>query len=107
VTVYEKRYWIEEMFSDHKSRGLNLEKTRLVDANRIEKLLVALTIAYLWIMQIGHSVVVEGNIKQVDNKALKRSVSLCQIGLRYLRELIFDGVSPPIFTANFEENRGT
>lgn len=45
VKVYGKRYWIEEMFSDHKSRGLNLEKTRLVDADRIQKLLVAVTVA--------------------------------------------------------------
>jgi hypothetical protein len=35
VKVYGERYWIEEMFSDHKSRGLNLEKTRLRDADRI------------------------------------------------------------------------
>ena len=47
VKVYGKRYWIEEMKSFHKSRGLNLEKTRLVDAERIQKLLVAVTIAYL------------------------------------------------------------
>jgi hypothetical protein len=103
VKVYGKRYWIEEMFSDHKSRGLNLEKTRLKDADRIQKLLVAVTIAYLWLMQIGNSVVSQGETKQVDNKGAQRSVSLCQIGLRWLRELIAEGVSPPIFTANFEE----
>lgn len=107
VAVYQKRYWIEEMFSDHKSRGLNLEKTRLRDAERIQKLLVAVATAYLWLMQIGHSVVVTGNHKEVDNKGAKRSVSLCQIGLRYLRELIAEGVSPPIFTADFEVNWGT
>lgn len=107
VKVYEKRYWIEEMFSDHKSRGLNLEKTRLVDADRIQKLLVAVTIAYLWLMQIGNLVVTQGETKQVDNKGAKRSVSLCQIGLRWLTELIAEGVSPPIFTANFEVNLGT
>lgn len=107
IKVYGKRYWIEEMFSDHKSRGLNLEKTRLMDADRIQKLLVAVTIAYLWLMQIGNLVVAQGETKQVDNKGAKRSVSLCQIGLRWLRELIFEGVSPPIFTANFEVNWGT
>lgn len=107
VKEYGKRFWIEEMFSDHKSRGLNLEKTRLVDPDRIQKLLVAVTLAYLWLMQIGNSVVVEGNHKKVDNKGAERSVSLCQIGLRWLRELIADGVSPPIFTADFEENLGT
>ncbi len=41
LEVYAKRFWIEEMFSDHKSRGLNLEKTRLTDANRLQKLLVS------------------------------------------------------------------
>jgi hypothetical protein len=101
VTTYGKRYWIEEMFSDHKSRGLNLEKTRLTDADRIQKLLVAVTLAYLWLMEIGFSVVTTGNSKQVDNKGAERSVSLCQIGLRWLRELFSDGVSPPLFTVDF------
>ena len=64
------------MFSDHKSRGLNLEKTRLKDANRIQRLLVAVTIAYLWLMQIGNLVVAQGKHKEVDNKAAQRSVSL-------------------------------
>jgi len=36
---YANRFWIEEMFSDHKSRGLNLESTRLIDPDRIERLL--------------------------------------------------------------------
>jgi len=101
VGIYGKRFWIEEMFSDHKSRGLNLEKTRLKDSDRIQKLMIAVTLAYLWLMEIGFSVIVEGNEKQVDNKGLERSVSLCQIGLRWLRELLNDGLSPPLFTANF------
>ena len=52
VSTYVKRYWIEEMFSDHKSRGLNLEKTRVKDVDRLQRLLIALTIAYLWLMEI-------------------------------------------------------
>lgn len=101
VAVYAKRFWIEEMFSDHKSRGLNLEKTRLTDPERIQRLLVAVSIAYLWLMEIGDWVVTGGRHKQVDNKGAQRSVSLCQIGLRWLRELFSDGVSPPLFTVNF------
>ncbi|HKE03218.1 MAG TPA: hypothetical protein VKE91_04120, partial [Blastocatellia bacterium] len=42
--TYAERFWIEEMFSDHKSRGLNLESTRLTDPDRIERLLVAVTL---------------------------------------------------------------
>lgn len=101
VATYAKRYWIEEMFSDHKSRGLNLEKTRVKDADRLQRLLIAVTLAYLWLMEIGFSAVRQGKGKEVDNKGAKRSVSLCQIGLRWLRELLNDGLSPPIFTINF------
>jgi hypothetical protein len=101
IEVYAKRFWIEEMFSDHKSRGLNLEKTRLTDADRLQRLLVAVSLAYLWLMEIGFAVVSTGNQKQVDNKGIKRSVSLCQIGLRWLRELLNNEESPPFFTVNF------
>jgi hypothetical protein len=101
VATYAKRFWIEEMFSDHKSRGLNLEKTRVRDTDRLQRLLIAMTLAYLWVMEIGFSVVSAGQGKKVDNKGASRSVSLCQIGLRWLRELLNDGLSPPIFTINF------
>jgi Transposase DDE domain len=58
--IYSDRFWIEEMFFDHKSRGLNLESTRLTDPDRIERLLVAVTLAYLWIMEVGVFVVNSG-----------------------------------------------
>lgn len=103
IEIYAKRFWIEEMFSDHKSRGLNLEKTRLTDLDRLQRLLVAVTLAYLWLMQIGFCVVTTDNPKQVDNKGAERSISLCQIGFRWLRELLNDGLSPPLLTVNFGE----
>src|SRR5262249_52466673 len=62
--TYAERFWIEEMFSDHKSRGLNLESTRLTDPDRIERLLVAVTLAYLWIMEVGALVVIRGQWRQ-------------------------------------------
>ena len=100
--TYEKRYWIEEMFSDHKRRGLNLEQTRLVDEDRLQRLLVAVTLAYLWLMQVGFQVVRRGWWRQVDNRGATRSVSLCQIGLRWLKEQMNQGLLPPLFTACFE-----
>src|SRR5215475_8894641 len=96
--TYAERFWIEEMFSDHKSRGLNLESTRLTDPDRIERLLVAVTLAYLWIMEVGALVVIRGQWRQVDNRGAKRSVSLCQIGLRWLKEQMNLGLLPPLFT---------
>lgn len=77
IEIYAKRFWIEEMKSFHKSRGLNLEKTRLKDAGRLQRLLVVVTLAYLWLMEIGFLVVSRGQTKAVDNKGRNRSVSLC------------------------------
>ena len=100
-TCYGERFWIEEMFSDHKSRGLNLEKTRLTDPARLQRLLVAVTLAYLWVLQIGFHVVPKGWWRQVDNRGQERSVSLCQIGLRWLTEERNAGRLPPLFTLTF------
>lgn len=98
---YGERFWIEEMFSDHKSRGLNLEKTRLTDPARLQRLLVAVTLTYLWVLQIGFQVVQKGWWRQVDNRGQARSVSLCQIGLRWLTEERNAGRLPPLFTLTF------
>jgi len=100
--IYANRYWIEEMLSDHKSRGLNLESTRLTDPDRIKRLLVAVTLAYLWIMEVGALVVTSGQRRQVDNRGASRSVSLCQIGLRWLSERRNLGFLPPLFSGCFK-----
>ena len=105
--IYANRFWIEEMFSDHKSRGLNLESTRLTDPDRIERLLVAVTLAYLWIMEVGALVVNSGQWRQVDNRGAKRSVSLCQIGLRWLRERQNLGFLPSLFSGCFKPLEAT
>jgi hypothetical protein len=99
--LYERRYWVEEMFSDNKSRGLNLEATRITNPDRVERLLVAVRLAYLWIMEVGALVVSEGQWRQVDNRGAERSVSLCQIGLRWLREKMMQGVLPPLLTCRY------
>lgn len=100
--IYAERFWIEEMFSDHKSRGLNLESTRITDPDRLERLLVAVTLAYLWIMEVGVIVVNSGQRRQVDNRGASRSVSLCQIGLRWLTERKELGFLPPLFSGCFK-----
>ncbi len=105
--IYASRFWIEEMFSDHKSRGLNLESTRLTDPDRLERLLVAVTLAYLRIMEVGALVVIRDRWRQVDNRGAERSVSLCQIGLRWLKERQNEGFLPPLFSWYFKPLEAT
>lgn len=50
---YKKRFSIETMFSDIKSRGFNLHKAQLDQPKRVEKLMIAVALAYLIIFLWG------------------------------------------------------
>src|SRR5262249_24522938 len=45
---YKKRWGIETLFGALKSRGFNLEETRLKDPERLSRLLALLAIAFTW-----------------------------------------------------------
>ena len=47
------RWGIECMFSDFKSRGFGITKTQLQHADRIERLILVLTIALYWAVATG------------------------------------------------------
>ncbi len=48
LALYRKRWRIECLFGDSKSRGLNMEDTRLTDPVKLNTLLVILTLAMAW-----------------------------------------------------------
>ena len=50
---YSKRFQIETFFSDQKSRGFNLHKSHLSDPDRLENLMLAACLAYLWMIYLG------------------------------------------------------
>jgi len=53
VLDYGMRWGIECLFSDFKSRGFSITKTHLVHADRIERLILVLTIALYWAVSTG------------------------------------------------------
>jgi hypothetical protein len=53
VLDYGMRWGIEPMFSDFKSRGFGITKTQLKHADRIERLILILTIALYWAASTG------------------------------------------------------
>lgn len=53
VLDYGMRWGIEPMFSDFKSRGFDITTTRLIHAERIERLILVLSIAYYWAVSTG------------------------------------------------------
>ena len=50
---YGLRWGIEALFSDLKTRGFSVTKTQLRHADRIERLLLVLTIALYWAVSTG------------------------------------------------------
>jgi len=49
-------------------------------------------------MEVGALVANHGQWRQVDNRGAERSVSLCQIGSRWMKERQNLGFLPPLFS---------
>lgn len=52
--AYRKRFLMETLFSDIKSRGFSVHKTRLKDPTKIHRLLIAVALAYIWVLWMGN-----------------------------------------------------
>ena len=50
---YRKRWSIETMFGDIKSRGFNVHKSKLTDAQRVAKMLIVICLAYILVFKLG------------------------------------------------------
>ena len=92
--LYRKRCLIETFFSDEKSRGFNIHKTRIKDPKRLEKLLLVACFAYIWIVYLGAVARKEGKEGQFRRKD-RRVLSLFQLGKDYLEHLLECAISLP------------
>ena len=89
---YSRRMSIEQSFRDDKSSGFDLEHIRLQHAERIDHLLLAVALATLWCHELGEFVLQQGDQArcQVD-PSHTRSLSLFQLGLRWLKRTLATG----------------
>ena len=83
-TEYRERTWEEEGFRDTKSLGLRWEHSRVRDPQRVERLLLLIAFALLWLMGLGQRVVRCGWRRQLDDRR-RRTLSYFQLGRRWLR----------------------
>lgn len=95
VYWYQKRFQIETFFSDQKSRGFGLAKSHLSDPKRLERLLIATCLAYLWIVCLGVAVVRSGKLFRI-HRAHRCDLSLFQIGLLWLEYCLNEGLPIPV-----------
>ncbi|NGX26785.1 MAG: hypothetical protein K940chlam6_00710, partial [Chlamydiae bacterium] len=53
IVLYRRRWEIETMFGCLKTRGFRMEDTHIIDADKIERLIFVLAIAFCWAYRIG------------------------------------------------------
>jgi hypothetical protein len=84
---YGKRFLIETFFSDQKSRGFNLDKSRISNPERLSRLMIGACLAYYWIIYLG-VVALERGWKRIIHRKSRCDLSLFQLGLRLLKVLL-------------------
>ena len=92
---YTLRFLVETFFSDQKSRGFHLHKSHLSDPARLERLMIAACLAYIWIIFLGALVLDQGQIARI-HRADRCDLSLFQLGLRWLEHLLNENEPIPV-----------
>ena len=97
LRAYRKRMWTEELYGDLKGHGFDLEATRLGSVVRLERLVLAVSLVYVWLLAFGSWVVKRGLRHYVDRRC-RRDKSYFRIGWDYLeRQLRLEGSFRLIF----------
>lgn len=79
-----KRFWIEPTFRDWKSYGFDLESSHLTDDKRLDRLLLGMAVATLWLLHLGYWVVETGRADWLTAEH-RRDYSLFRLGRDYAR----------------------
>ncbi len=85
---YKKRFKIETMFSDQKSRGFYIQKSHLSDPKRVSALLLAACLAYIWMIYLGITVIVDEQKRRLIDRTDRVDKSLFRLGLDWLNYLL-------------------
>jgi Transposase DDE domain len=82
LSEYRHRTWEEELFRDWKGVGWQWQQSRLQQPDHVQRLLLILALATLWMLALGQRVVRRGWRRLVDSRR-RRTYSSFQLGLRY------------------------
>lgn len=90
IYYYGFRFRIETFFSDQKSRGFHIHKSHISDPERLSRLLMAASLAYVWMIYLGVKSVSEGWYRRF-HRTDRIDLSLFQLGLRLMEYLLNQG----------------
>ena len=101
IRLYAIRMWTEELYGDLKGHGFDLEATHLDDVDRIARLVLAVSINFVWFIALGVWIVKRGWRHLLDHKS-RRDKSYFRLGLDWLdRCFRLDDPIPLRFTLYF------
>jgi hypothetical protein len=92
---YRKRFKIETLFKDFKSEGFNLDKSKISEPDRLNRLLIICAIAYMWLIGLGGSIQAKKSWIRRVYKTQKETFNLFTIGKRLFKYLIKNGLRIP------------
>lgn len=93
---YRKRFKIETLFSDLKGRGFNLNKSGLREPERVARLLIAVALAYVWMVYLGR-LALEKGWNLLIHRTDRCDLSLFRLGLRLFECLLTRNKPFPAF----------
>ena len=84
---YKKRFTIETFFSDQKSRGFHIHKSHIAKPERLERLLIAAAMAYLFIIYLGIYAKLHDFHKTI-HRTERCDLSMFKLGQRFIDHLL-------------------
>lgn len=91
---YGKRTGQEESFRDDKSHGLNWQDSRIWIPEHAERLLLVMALAMWLTIAVGVQVVKRAWRRRID-RASRRTLSIFQLGHRWLERCLYSSRAPP------------
>jgi hypothetical protein len=95
VKEYRRRTRVEATYADCKKRGFDLERSKLTDLDRFDRLLLAVHLALWWGGQLGLRAIRAGQRRRFD-RADRRELSVLRLGRCWLEELVLHERCPPL-----------
>jgi hypothetical protein len=89
---YRRRFRLETLFSDKKSRGFHIHKSHLSDPNRLSRLLLASSLAYIWLIHLGMMVFQDDSIRSLIDRTHRTDKSLFRLGLDWVKYCMTHGL---------------
>lgn len=87
VRLYRRRMWIEELFGDWQEGTFHFRRTRLQKPEKLSRLILGLSLVYVWLVSVASYVVKRGWRPLID-RTDRRDRSYLTLGRRWIKRCL-------------------